>query len=295
MRCSIRISSFPHPQAPTRNLFRVAQKRHAPRLPSRSEAVDFRLQASYFLAAAPKSNQKTPPRDGGADPSQKKKRDGSVPCAPQPERGPPTGHPWPDVGRFGILPRPAPRGAGPYRSDFAVLGAANGGRERQKQTVQVGTASGSDYFDIGFVLLLLFSLGVGRAKRFRPEQLSPVTAPSTASSWRHSAGACVRAGRGRMPKRPTSGHGWPVGGPRHERGAQGTPLALVLLREGRSSRVAAFFGYFLALLPKSNSPVGENPRLHSAKADARPDSTYQQCSAAGICSIRLRLRGDDKP
>ena len=72
-----------------------------------------------------------------------------------------------------------------------------------------------------------------------------------------------------MPKRPTSGHGWPVGGPRHERGAQGTPLALVLLREGRSSRVAALFGYFLALLTKSNSPVGENPRLHSAKAARR--------------------------
>jgi hypothetical protein len=33
--------------------------------------------------------------------------------------------------------------------------------------------------------------------------------------------------------------------------------------------VAALFGYFLALLPKSNSPVGENPRLHSAKAVRR--------------------------
>jgi hypothetical protein len=32
---------------------------------------------------------------------------------------------------------------------------------------------------------------------------------------------------------------------------------------------AALFGYFLALLPKSNSPVGENPRLHSAKAARR--------------------------
>ncbi|HWY23852.1 MAG TPA: hypothetical protein VNX47_02970, partial [Nevskia sp.] len=39
--------------------------------------------------------------------------------------------------------------------------------------------------------------------------------------------------------------------------------------EGRSCREAALFGYFLALLPKSNSPVGENPQLHSAKAARR--------------------------
>ncbi|HWY24953.1 MAG TPA: hypothetical protein VNX47_08530, partial [Nevskia sp.] len=39
--------------------------------------------------------------------------------------------------------------------------------------------------------------------------------------------------------------------------------------EGRSSREAALFGYFLALLPKSNSPAGEKPRLHSAKAEQR--------------------------
>src|SRR5579859_7841830 len=39
--------------------------------------------------------------------------------------------------------------------------------------------------------------------------------------------------------------------------------------EGRSCREAALFGYFLALLPKSNSPVGEKPRLHSAKAEQR--------------------------
>ncbi len=242
-------------------------------LPSRSEVVGFRLQASYFLATAPKSNQKTPPRDGGALSSQKQKRDERVPSAPQPERGPQTGHPWPVCGRFGILPRPARTHArAECRSVFAVLGAANGGRKVKSEPPTSEPLRGSDYFDMGFALLLLAPPGVGYAKRFRPEQLSPVTAPSTASSWRHSAGACVRAGRGRMPKRPTSGHGWPVGGPRHERGAQGTPLALVLLREGRSSREAALFGYFLALLPKSNSPVGENPRLHYGKADAKPDS-----------------------
>ena len=37
-----------------------------------------------------------------------------------------------------------------------------------------------------------------------------------------SAGACVRAGRGRMPKRLKTGQGWPVFRPRHEREAQGT-------------------------------------------------------------------------
>ncbi|HWY25578.1 MAG TPA: hypothetical protein VNX47_11705, partial [Nevskia sp.] len=44
---------------------------------------------------------------------------------------------------------------------------------------------------------------------------------------------------------------------------------------------AALFGYFLALLPKSNSPVGENPRLHSAKAE--------QCVMPWI-----RFRGNDE-
>jgi hypothetical protein len=39
--------------------------------------------------------------------------------------------------------------------------------------------------------------------------------------------------------------------------------------EGRSSREAALFGYFLALLPKSNSPAGENPRLQIGKAERR--------------------------
>src|SRR5579859_7817694 len=38
---------------------------------------------------------------------------------------------------------------------------------------------------------------------------------------------------------------------------------------GRGCREAALFGYFLALLPKSNSPVGENPRLQFAKAARR--------------------------
>src|SRR5579859_7817695 len=76
-------------------------------LPSRIEAVGFRLQASYFLAAAPKSNQKAPPPDNRALLSQKKKRDKRIPCASRLRRGPATGHPWPDAGRFGILPRPA--------------------------------------------------------------------------------------------------------------------------------------------------------------------------------------------
>jgi len=35
-------------------------------LPSQNDVVGFRLQASYFLAAAPKSNQKAPPPDNCA-------------------------------------------------------------------------------------------------------------------------------------------------------------------------------------------------------------------------------------
>src|SRR5579859_4059493 len=66
-----------------------------------------------------------------AGPSQKKKRDGPVPCAPQPERGPATGHPWPDAGRFGILPRPAPNRRRLVPPRAVVLGADNG-EENQK-------------------------------------------------------------------------------------------------------------------------------------------------------------------
>jgi len=125
-------------------LFRFVLKRQVSRLPSRNEVVGFRLQASYFLAAAPKSNQKTPPPCICALPSQKKKRDGRVPCAPQPERGPPTGHPWPDVGRFGILPRPArTRAPADVRSGFAVLGADNGGENQKPQQRQKPSAAAS--------------------------------------------------------------------------------------------------------------------------------------------------------
>src|SRR5579859_2132626 len=50
----------------------------------------------------------------------------------------------------------------------------------------------------------------------------PVTAPSIAACvglWLAPFGAR----RGRMPKRPASGQGWPVAGPRRRREAQGTP------------------------------------------------------------------------
>jgi hypothetical protein len=103
---------------------------------SLDEVVDFRLQAGHFLSAATKSNQKTPPPESAPTHHEKKKRDGRVPCAPQPERGPSTGHPWPDDGRFGILPRPAPTGAGQGRSGFAVLGADNGGQRQKHSNVK---------------------------------------------------------------------------------------------------------------------------------------------------------------
>jgi hypothetical protein len=61
----------------------------------------------------------------------------------------------------------------------------------------------------------------------------------------------------------------------------GNPLIALLLlaMRGRRRRGAAFFGYFLALLPKSNSPAGENPRPHYGKADAARDA-----SALGHCA-----------
>jgi hypothetical protein len=58
--------------------------------------------------------------------------------------------------------------------------------------------------------------------------------------------------------------------PTQARSAGHPSIALLLFAmEGRSCREAALFGYFLALLPKSNSPAGENPRLHFAKAGRR--------------------------
>src|SRR5579859_2170907 len=59
--------------------------------------------------------------------------------------------------------------------------------------------------------------------------------------------------------------------------------------EGRSCREAALFGYFLALLPKSNSPVGENPRLLSAKAVRRVTM-----SAHAEAALDSRFRGNDE-
>ena len=57
--------------------------------------------------------------------------DWTVPCASRPRWGPSTGQPWPDAGRFGILPRPRLRAADPPRP--AMLGAARrGGTSKAK-------------------------------------------------------------------------------------------------------------------------------------------------------------------
>ena len=93
-----------------------------------------------LLATAPKVTKRAAP-GVCAGPSQKKKRDGPVPCAPQPERGPSTGHPWPDDGRFGILPRPAPNRRGP--TSLRLCGARRkqrGERQKPKQSNIKSTA-----------------------------------------------------------------------------------------------------------------------------------------------------------
>jgi len=59
--------------------------------------------------------------------------DWTVPCASRPRRGPSTGHPWPDDGRIGILPRPRLRAADPPPPP--MLGAARrGGESKAKAT-----------------------------------------------------------------------------------------------------------------------------------------------------------------
>jgi hypothetical protein len=57
--------------------------------------------------------------------------------------------------------------------------------------------------------------------------------------------------------------------------------------EGRSCREAALFGYFLALLPKSNSPAGENPRLHFAKAVRRAMRVCHRSAISGGAGFPL--------
>ena len=51
---------------------------------------------------------------------------------------------------------------------------------------------------------------------------SPVVCAEHRKDGAAFAGACVRAGRGRMPKRLATGQGWPVARPRSGCGAQGT-------------------------------------------------------------------------
>ena len=54
-----------------------------------------------------------------------------------------------------------------------------------------------------------------------------------------------------MPKRPLIGHGRPVSGPRHGRGAEGTPSSrLFFCDEGASPSGRRFFGYFLVAVDK---------------------------------------------
>jgi hypothetical protein len=116
---------------------------------------------------------------------------------------------------------------------------------------------------------------VGRAKRFRLQQFAfdfpvPSAAPSTGARGGHWPARAVRAGRGRMPKRPMSGHGWPVSGPRHERGARGTGPARFFFCAGPATTLGTCsFGYF-SCAKKSDPPVGGNPRLQTGKADPRP-------------------------
>src|SRR5579859_863990 len=52
------------------------------------------------------------------------------PCASRLRRGPATGHPWPDAGRFGILPRPAPNRRGLMPTQAPMLGAVTGGTSK---------------------------------------------------------------------------------------------------------------------------------------------------------------------
>src|SRR5579859_7905465 len=98
----------------------------------------------------------------------------------------------------------------------------------------------------------------------------PVTAPSIGvcvGPWLAPVWCEARQDAEASSVRPGMACRWT---PTQARSAGHPSSALLLLAmEGRSSRVAALFGYFLALLPKSNSPVGEKPRLDSAKAAQR--------------------------
>src|SRR5581483_5683762 len=73
---------------------------------------------------------------------------------------------------------------------------------------------------------------------------SPLSAPSTAKPERQGL-APVGARRGRMPKRPQTGQGWPVCGPRSGCGAQGNLLSRFFFCDRRAQTPGRrFFGYF---------------------------------------------------
>jgi hypothetical protein len=113
-----------------------------------------------------------------------------------------------------------------------------------------------------------------------------------------------------MPKRLTSGQGWPVGRPRSGCGAQGTLSSRFFFCDERApTQGAALFGYFLALLPKSDPPVGGNPRLQIGKAERRvtlfaegdipylrrcAQRTLHQLLRAPRQKLDSRLRGNDE-
>ena len=280
-------------------------KRRASRLPSRNEAVGFRLQASYFLATAPKSNQKAPPPGNCAPLAKEQAREG-----------------YPALRARGGVRRQALLGCASCsagKPGEAIL-ACPSGNARSCRSASMHCRTPGLTSDASASCL---------ARREHTRRLNAVTSLRCSAQLRGTTAQVGSASRVRLlvvqehePHNRSSRNRlrfrrWqfafdfppPVGGAEHRKaGATGaracwrgarqdaeassvrpgmacrwTPLRLrsagypssrfCFCDEGRRRRGAAFFGYFLALLPKSNSPVGENPRPQFAKADAARDAS----------------------
>src|SRR5882672_6890157 len=103
----------------------------------------------------------------------------------------------------------------------------------------------------------------------------PVSAPSITACVGHQL-APFGARRGRMPKLPPSGQGWPVGGTRRRREAQGTGPSRLFFCDGPAQRSGRpFLVTFCGCRQKVTRLQGETQGSAAGKAQAARKRTPQ--------------------
>ncbi len=237
--------------------------------------------ASYFLSAATRSNQETPPRS--LRPFKLKLE--WVPCASRISRALPTGHPWPVGEGFGMLPGPA-SARGLFPPHPAMLGAARRGGE---STAKADSLHLRHPRAGGNPILTTFSANTpppnplpqgegGLKKKAGPGLLTllcavdvpPRLAAPSITARGVGAGACFAPGEAWMPKLSKTGQGWPVFETRRGREAQGTVQSLfdwTAQTSGRRFLVTSFRCRKEVTRRRRNTPVSR--REDTGRAQAR--------------------------